>query len=848
MNPPLHGIRVLDFGQYVAGPAVALLLADLGAEVIRVDPPGGPRWASPAAAALNAGKKSIVLDLTRPADVTTARRLVTGADVVVENFRPGVMARFGLGPQDTLALNPRVIHLSLPGFAENDPRRDLPAWEGIVLAATGGFTDMGLNRILMGVDPSYTPLPLASAYAAALGALAVGVGLVARRRTGHGDAFEVPLAEAVLEGLAFNSLAVSDLPPRYLSLREHEIARRRAAGEPMDLTYARLQELLDPFYRSYPCQDGRLFYHCCPAHRTHAVRSLRLLGIWDTVRAEGIPTVDPYLSTDRWPDGADCTLLAYPLSARWAARLSELIAAAFLRHPAREWERRFDAAGIPGAAHRSSLEWLRSEHPRAAGLVATVADPVHGELTVPGPVVWAEGTPPGRRPAPALDADRAAILAALPTEPPRPPAPPAEPSAAPGGLPLDGVRVLDVTNVIAGPMIGATLARFGAEVVKIDPPTPGFDPYHTVVVGMHAQRGKRSVLADLRTPAGREVLDRLLPTVDVVTFNGSERQLGELGLDPKRLRDIHPGIVLVRVDAYGGPGHGPRSHAAGYDDNVQACTGIMTRFGGGPDTPEEHAHLGTIDALAGFCGAFAVVAALAGRDGPAPVMRTSLAAAGQLLQIPFLFDGAGRDELREPAGRDVLGEHAGYRCYPASDGWFFLACPAKADPAEAGSTDADPADAGSADAGSTDMVAAVLGLDADASQDLLAARFRERPVEAWAELLGPHGVAVHRIEHIAALRSRGLVRQSAGPVPLRGSAVFVRHDRHPSGREVDLVAPQAVRPRHAAVRMPSDAPRYGTHTREVLAELGFTSTEIEAMAAEGAIADGWTADHTYLPT
>ncbi|RBQ14935.1 CoA transferase [Spongiactinospora rosea] len=803
MSPPLHGVRVLDFGQYVAGPAVALLLADLGAEVIRIDPPGGPRWDSPAAAALNSGKKSIVLDLTDPADAATARRLVATADVVVENFRPGVMARFGLGPEDTLALNPRVIHLSMPGFSATDPRAGLPAWEGIVLAATGGFTDMGLNRILMGVDPSYTPLPLASAYAAALGALSVATGLVARRRTGRGDAFEVPLAEAVLEGLAFNSLAVSGLPPRYLSLREHEIARRRAAGEPMDLTYERLQELLDPFYRSYPCQDGRLFYHCCPAHRTHAIRSLKVLGLWETVRAEGIPTFDPYLSTDHWPEDADCTLLAYPLSEHWTQRLSKLIAEAFLRHPAEEWERRFDAAGIPGAAHRSTLEWLRSEHPRAAGLLATVDDPVHGELTVPGPVVWTEETKPGRRPAPAPDADRAAILADLPGEPS-----PVAPAATPGGLPLDGVRILDLTNVIAGPMIGATLARFGAEVIKIDPPTPGFDPYHAVVIGTHAQRGKRSVLADLRTPAGRDVLDRLLPTVDVVTFNGSERQLGALGLDPERLRSMRPEIVLVRVDAYGGPGEGPRSHAAGYDDNVQACTGIMTRFGGGPDTPEEHAHLGTIDALAGFCGAFAVVAALAGRGEQAPVMRTSLTAAGQLLQIPFLYDGAGRDDLREPSGREVLGEHPGYHCYQAADGWFFLAGPA------------------------------------GAAQE----RFQEHTIEEWAELLGPRGVAVHRIEHIADLRARGLVRESAGPVPLRDSAVFVRHDRHPSGREVDLIAPQAVRPRNARVRMPSDAPRYGAHTREVLAELGFTPAEIDAMAADGSIADSWTADHGYLPT
>ena len=96
MAGALDGIRVIDFGQYLAGPLAALLLADQDAEVIRVDPPGGPRWRHPANAVLQRGKRSIVLDLKSPNDLAIARDLVASADVVIENFRPGVMDRLGL--------------------------------------------------------------------------------------------------------------------------------------------------------------------------------------------------------------------------------------------------------------------------------------------------------------------------------------------------------------------------------------------------------------------------------------------------------------------------------------------------------------------------------------------------------------------------------------------------------------------------------------------------------------------------------------------------------------------------------------------------------------------------------
>ncbi len=97
MPSALEGIHVIDFGQDIAGPLTGMLLADQGADVIRVDPPGGPVWDTPANATWNRGKRSISLDLKQPDDLDVARRLMASADVVIENFRPGVMARLGLG-------------------------------------------------------------------------------------------------------------------------------------------------------------------------------------------------------------------------------------------------------------------------------------------------------------------------------------------------------------------------------------------------------------------------------------------------------------------------------------------------------------------------------------------------------------------------------------------------------------------------------------------------------------------------------------------------------------------------------------------------------------------------------
>ena len=174
MASVLDGVRVIDFGQYIAGPLAGMLLADQGADVIRVDPPDGPMWDTPANATWNRGKRSIILNLKQPDDLAIATRLVESADVMIENFRPGVMDRLGIGPQAALRLNPRLIYCSMPGFASDDSRAQVRAFEGVVGAATATYRphDPEANR------PVYTAIPISSNYAAFQGVVSIVMALI----------------------------------------------------------------------------------------------------------------------------------------------------------------------------------------------------------------------------------------------------------------------------------------------------------------------------------------------------------------------------------------------------------------------------------------------------------------------------------------------------------------------------------------------------------------------------------------------------------------------------------------------------------------------------------------------
>lgn len=818
----LAGINVIDFGHYIAGPGAAMMLADHGATVIKITRPGGGSGLDGADAVLNRGKRTIELNLKSPEGLAAALDLVASADVVIENFRPGVMDRLGVGAKALSAINPGLIYLSLPGFSAADKQfADIAAWEGVVAASMGQFTDMGLNRVLMGIEASYSPLTLASAYASVIGALSVTLALRARLKTGLGDFIEVPLAAALMEGLVYNSLSIENLPTRYKSLRELEIERRRKNDLPMNLHYQDLQEFLDPFYRSYVCKDGRPFYVVSEAHATHSIRALQVLGLWEEMQAAGVPVADPYLSVSEWSEGVNCTLKAYPIAEPWAGYLSRKMAERFLTKDSFEWETLFGEAGAPAAAHRTTREWLHSEHAQASGLVMAVDDPTLGHMLQPCPVAWLESEegrfPFDVRPEQTWAQDDASRFgSATPTS-----------AASPSSTPwLAGITVLDMTNVIAGPTIAGTLTRFGARVIKLDAAQPTFDPWNTVACGLYANLGKESLLVDVKTPEGKEILLQLIRKVDIITINATGQQLESLGLTRKELDAINPRVILCHLDAFGGPKIGPRSNYPGYDDLVQASTGVMERFGGSMSTVEEHAHFGTIDVLAGFCGAFATAMALLQREttGKGDVARTSLAAAGQWLQSRFMYDYDGRPAFNEARGREVKGEGAWYRCYRASDRWFFLAGP---------NLVVDTLMASS-------LLAAAAEIDEARLENWLETLFATRPVTFWKEHLRAFDVAIQPLESLAD------IRESSIGSPSDDNTVSFHKDRdHPSGRDIVYVAATAVRPQRAGLVALASAEKYGTSTGNILGELGWSTAQIEALLRTGVVSEAWSKQ--YLP-
>jgi len=815
----LSHIRVLDFGQYFAGPLVGMMLADLGADVIRIDPPGGPRLKTPAADMLSRGKRSLTLDLKTDEGRETALDLARRADVVIENFRPGVMDRLGLGAGTLRAANPDLIYLAMPGFASTDPAlADLAAWEAAIAATTGQFTDMGLNRRLMGINPSFSPLALASAYGACFGAMSVLFALHARDRNG-GDAIEVPLASALLEGLAYNCEQIEDYPDRYKSPRELEIERRQREGLPMDLTFAELSEFLDPFYRTFTCADGRGFYVVAGSVKSHPRRVLEILGLHDLL-AE-LPDFDCYMDTKDWP--AEWTLRNYPVGAADRERVSDAMKQAFLKRPAAEWEELFGTGKAPATQQRTSKEWLADPHALASGLVLEVDDSIHGAMRQMGNVAWLAGDAAATEKRACEPADLAGLLSESPRA--------ARGATGESGW-LDGLKVLDLTNVIAGPTIGSTLARFGAEVTSVQPVEPSVDPWNTTVFGVIAHRGKESVLLDLGSEDGGDAFRKLIAEADVITMNGTDEQRDKLGLSPDALKAINPRLILVQLDAFGGPTRGPKSDHLGYDDLAQAATGVMIRFGGGPETPEEHAHFGTIDVLTGFGACVALGAALIRLDetGEGGVARASLAAAGNLIQAQFMYDFEGREPFDEPSGRDVKGWGPFYHCYEAADGWLFFAAPTERGAALARA----PELAGLAD------------VPEDMLQPSLAERFIRHPISHWQAALNHGSAVVVPLASLLDTRDRAMQPESAGDIDIT-SATFrvIRHDAHPMGRWCDLVAPNAVRPASGRIVIPGPMPKPGADTEAILGRLGFAPEKIAAMVQRGAAGLKWT--DRYLP-
>jgi CoA:oxalate CoA-transferase len=204
MTRPLEALRVLDFTRVLAGPHAARMLCDLGAEVIKIEPPEGDltRFGQPRLNSLatyfiqqNVGKSNISLDFTHPRAVDIARRLADISDVVIENFRPGVMERLGLGYEELSARNPRLVYASISGYGATGPWVDRRAYAPVVNAETGLTKHQGDVR-----DGDYAndPFSHGDVYTGMEAAAGILAALLQRERTGRGQFLDISMAETLL--------------------------------------------------------------------------------------------------------------------------------------------------------------------------------------------------------------------------------------------------------------------------------------------------------------------------------------------------------------------------------------------------------------------------------------------------------------------------------------------------------------------------------------------------------------------------------------------------------------------------------------------------------------------------
>jgi crotonobetainyl-CoA:carnitine CoA-transferase CaiB-like acyl-CoA transferase len=816
MSRVLQTLRVLDLGAGRAARGVGMVLADLGADVIRLDPRHGD--GDGLDAVLDRGKRCARMPAGDEAAHRRVVALAAAADVLITDQDAAWPRSLGFDPGRLQRDHPHLVQLSVPGFSRLDEARaHLPSDDGLVSAAAGLYRERGLNNALRGYGPGFVPLSLASGYAIAFATIAVLVALIGRSRDGRGESLEVPLYNALLEGLAYNHIRIAELPPRYEDRRARALGGTRAPIAP-----DRLDELIDPLYRSYRCADGRYFYVAMPPHTRLIRATLSHLGMWEALIADGLPTDDAYEASHRWRSPAEGSILGLPkLADRWLDRLRRELAERFAAKRAQHFEEDFARHGLVGVRVRSTAEWMDDPHARESGLLIEVCDPVRGAVVQPGPIAWFPehgGAPPEARSTIAADDLEWRPRALTPFL--------AETPAASAEPPLRGITVLDLTNVIAGPTVAGTLARFGADVIKVDPCRPNFDPFITVVLGLQAGRGKRSMLLDITSPAGREAWEKLIARADLVTFNGPTPQLHALGLDIASLRALNPRTGLVQVTAFGGPRPGAMSAVKGFDEVLQAATGLMQRVAGEAHPPEEYAQFGTVDVVTGLCGAVGALASILLRmqTGHGEWSATSLAAGAGLVQLPYLSGSP-----PPPGGPLAMGEDALHRIYRCRDDYLYIA----------------------AEPGAQPRLAALFGIDPDlppAPFELALERaMATLPIEQCTARLDAAGAPHHRLETFERLRDRHRLdeREAGERLPLCDAA-FVRHRTHPIG-DLELVAQCAVRTSRRPIEVTAPHPRYGAHTREVLLELGYAKAEVDALIERGAAAERWPGDDRYLP-
>jgi crotonobetainyl-CoA:carnitine CoA-transferase CaiB-like acyl-CoA transferase len=539
----LTSLRVLDMSSGDAD-VVTRLLADLGADVLKVEPPGGDtsRAQLPSVGGVsipfalhNANKRSVVLDPEAEGDRERFFKLAETADILVDSGIPGQTALFGTSCPALATQFGHLVALSVTDFSTAGPYASWQATDPVLYALA---TELSRSGPTSGT-PVLPPDGIASATAAVQAAWATLVAYYNRLRYGSGDYIDFSRFEAVVQALdpPFGSVGQAAA-----GVKPSEVWRGRPKNQDV--------------YPIFACADG---------HVRICVLSPRQ---WRGMRAwlgEPGQFQDPRYDT---------------LGARFAAtqEIGALIAELFARRTMDELVCAGQSHGVPIAAVLTPSEVLRSDHFRAVGALTEVALAPGTQVKMPVGYFLVDGQRAGlRHPAPLPGADAPQWLA---------PAVPSAPTGAfAGRRPFDGIRVLDLGVIVAGGELGRLFADLGAEVIKVESATypdglrqarAGAPMSESFAI---AHRNECGLGLDLRHRDGAAVFGRLVAGADAVFANFKPGTLASLGFSYQTLRSLNPGIVLAESSAFGDSG--PWSVRMGYGPLVRAATGITRLWAAG---------------------------------------------------------------------------------------------------------------------------------------------------------------------------------------------------------------------------------------------------------------------------
>ena len=784
------GLRVIEVSQGMAGGLAGMILADAGAEVIKVEPPSGDRTrAQPAWIMWNRGKKSVVLDLKTSEGRAGVRDLAATADLLIAAVHTGAAGRLGIDYETLSQANPGLVHCSITGFGPIKRWSHIKGWDAVVNAKTGRAR--AFDKQVQKDGPAFAAIPAAS-YGAAMYAITGSMAaLHARERTGRGQKVETSLAQAIL---AYDWMWL-----QWQMDRKPNQPTRPPGGSPTAQ------------YFVGRTKDGK-WIQCANAMSHLFVNFLLALDLGDLLGEER------YANVPQIPAGPDLEELYEKLHERMQTKTADEWMDLFINQ--------YDVAAEPFMTAQDAFDHPQITH---NGNWIEVTDPAVGKTRQLGPLVKCSETPMGPQgPAPALGEHTAALLSAAKAAGTK--------AAAVNGAsspryPLQGLKVVEFATFFAGPFGTAILADLGAEVIKFE--SLDGDTFRRFAAGAaKAMQGKKSMAVDLKKPEGREIAYEYIKRADLLMHNFRPGVPERLGIDYETCRNLNPGLVYLYAASYGSSG--PMAHRAAMHPIPGAiCGGALHQAGRGvppdPDTPMSYPELremssrlfqaneGNPDVTSALAVAAALSMGLRSRErtGKGQYLETTMVGSCLYAESEDFIQYEGKPERRLP-DRDLNGIHALYRSYRAADGWVFLACVTEREWAGLceGLGRADLA--GDARFSSPDTR---LEHDDDLAAEL-AGIFVSRPANAWESLLAEHGVACAEVFD-------GDLPTFANEQPVLKEAGLWVKTSHPSLDDYNRFGPY-VRFSEMENRI---APTIfvGEHTHELMRAIGYSDEKIREL-------------------